>query len=418
MKRFYILLSTIIGVAATLCLTSVWNDSPIVDEIPHIGAGYSYVVSGDYRFNPEHPPLAKDLAGLALLPLDLNQAALSMPLQGNWPSDVHGQWNLGRTLIYLTGNDAIKVVHAAKMPMLLFFIISALIVFTWSRKLYGNWQAILATFLFCLSPTIIAHSRFVTTDIAALFGVLLSSYFFIKYIEKPSRSHMWLSAITFGIALLTKFSTFLLVPYFLIVALVWGLLHKQTPQALSRTILIMALGLIVIVGPVYQYHVHNYPPALQKADTKIIFQNSVHPAITNLIVNTADKPVLRPFAQYFLGLTMVFQRNAGGNRTYFLGELYNHGLKSYFPIVYFLKEPLPFWGLVLMLIIAGAYKFKNSKLKVKSWIKNNFQESALLIWLVIYWYFSITANVNIGIRHLIPVYGFTYILVAGQIGRV
>ena len=56
----------IIASSTILAIVSVWNDSPIVDEIPHIGAGYSYVQKGDFRLNPEHPPLAKDLAGFAL----------------------------------------------------------------------------------------------------------------------------------------------------------------------------------------------------------------------------------------------------------------------------------------------------------------------------------------------------------------
>ena len=95
------LIAGIIIVSATiLAIASVWNDSPVVDEIPHIGAGYSYVVQHSYQFNPEHPPLAKDLAGLALLPLNLNQSAFSQKYVANWPTDVNGQWNFGRALIF------------------------------------------------------------------------------------------------------------------------------------------------------------------------------------------------------------------------------------------------------------------------------------------------------------------------------
>ncbi|KKS13879.1 MAG: hypothetical protein UU70_C0005G0001, partial [Candidatus Yanofskybacteria bacterium GW2011_GWA1_41_6] len=94
----------IITSAVILAIASVWNDSPVVDEIPHIGAGYSYVVQHSYQFNPEHPPLAKDLAGLVLLPLNLNQSAFSQKYAANWPTDVNGQWNFGRALIFQTGN--------------------------------------------------------------------------------------------------------------------------------------------------------------------------------------------------------------------------------------------------------------------------------------------------------------------------
>src|SRR3989344_3493904 len=146
----------IIVSATVLAIASVWNDSPVVDEIPHIGAGYSYVVQNSYQFNPEHPPLAKDLAGLALLTLNLNQSAFSQKYSANWPTDVNGQWNFGRALIFQTGNDATTLVRIAKLPMLLFFIISAWIIFIWTRKIFGNKAALLATFLFSFTPTVIA----------------------------------------------------------------------------------------------------------------------------------------------------------------------------------------------------------------------------------------------------------------------
>ena len=82
----------IVLVAVVLSVTSLWDDSFIVDEIPHVGAGYSYIAKGDFRLNPEHPPLAKDLAGLALSLLPVNQSAFSTQY---WTSDINGQWNFG-----------------------------------------------------------------------------------------------------------------------------------------------------------------------------------------------------------------------------------------------------------------------------------------------------------------------------------
>ena len=71
--KIKLIAAAILVFSSVLAYTSVWNDSFIVDEIPHVGAGYSYVTKNDFRLNPEHPPLVKDLAGLALLTLDLNQ---------------------------------------------------------------------------------------------------------------------------------------------------------------------------------------------------------------------------------------------------------------------------------------------------------------------------------------------------------
>src|SRR3989344_2980827 len=271
------LIAGIIIVSATiLAITSVWNDSPIVDEIPHIGAGYSYVQKGDFRLNPEHPPLAKDLAGLALSFLTLNLSVFNTQF---WTSDINGQWNFGRNLIFNSGNDAILMTRVAKLPMILFFVLSALIIFHWTRKLYGDKAALISVFLFSFSPTVLAHSRFVTTDVPALFGVLLGTYFFIRFLQNQTKINFGLAVVAFGIAQLTKFSLFLLNPLFLVLAVIWGLTHlTHSGQALHNKIysmaktifltgIIIALGYLAIVWPVYGLNTVNYRPEKQKAET-------------------------------------------------------------------------------------------------------------------------------------------------------
>src|SRR3989344_6187549 len=161
MSNFQIkLLGTIIITSAVvLSITSAWNDSIIVDEIPHIGAGYSYLVKQDMRLNPEHPPLAKDLAAIPLLFLKLKQGVFDTK---SWQSDLNGQWEFGRKLIFNSGNDANQITHLVKLPMLLFFVLSAILIFRWAKKLYGNKAGLIALILFSFSPTVLAHSRFVT----------------------------------------------------------------------------------------------------------------------------------------------------------------------------------------------------------------------------------------------------------------
>ena len=61
------------GVAlyATLALSSMRVKSATYDEPLHLTAGYTYLARGDYRVNPQHPPLAKTLAAAGLLGLDV-----------------------------------------------------------------------------------------------------------------------------------------------------------------------------------------------------------------------------------------------------------------------------------------------------------------------------------------------------------
>lgn len=419
-KKSQALAKTMVVAALVLAITSVWNDSQIVDEIPHIGAGYSYIAKGDYRLNPEHPPLPKDLAGIALSFLSLNQSTFQTQY---WIQDINGQWNFGRNFIYNSGNDAIKLIRVSKLPILLFFILCALLIYKWTAKLYGPGAALLAIFLFSFSPTIIAHSRFVTTDMPALFGTLLGIYFFVKFLENQGRKNFWLAVVTFGIAQLSKFSIFLLNPFFLVLALAYGVVHHgKNARLISKTfistLLVIVLGYLLIVWPVYALHVRNYPPSLQKRDTIYHLGSYGNRLIADSVVWASDKPLLRPLAHYGLGVLMVTQRSVGGNTTYFLGEVKNTSWKKYFPIVYFIKEPLPFWILIFITVIyLGSHYIGPHRWKylISHWIKNYFSEFTMILWLAVYWYSSIKANLNIGVRHLIPMYGFVYILLSGQI---
>jgi hypothetical protein len=428
MKYYKWYVGIIIGVAVVLAISSAWNDSIIVDEVPHIGAGYSYLTQGDMRLNPEHPPLAKDLAAIPLLFLNLKQTVFQSKF---WQIDINGQWDFGRMLIFGSGNDADLIRHVARLPMILFFVLSGIIVAKWSRRLYGDLAGLIALFLFSLSPTILAHARFVTTDVAALFGALTAIYFFIKYLLTPTKKNLIIAGLIFGLALLTKFSTFLLVPFLGLVALIYGYIQiqKTIPAKFINAIkyglisvLIFAIGTIVIVWPVYYFHTWHYPIQRQHQDTITDLGSYGNRLYANTIIWMSDKPVIRALGQYGLGLLLDVQRAVGGNTTYFLGQTTQTGWHYYFPIVYFIKEPLAWWGLVLMAIGFLGWQIKKRK-TVKTarsgkWFHDHFEEFVMLVWLALYWASSIQSTLNIGVRHLLPTYPFAIILVSGQTTRI
>jgi hypothetical protein len=42
----------------------------------------------------------------------------------------------------------------------------------------------------------------------------------------------------------------------------------------------------------------------------------------------------------------------------------------------------------------------------------------MLLFIIIYWLFSIKSNLNIGVRHILPTFPFVYVLIAGQLKRI
>jgi len=415
----------LIAAAVFFAVMSMVNDSQIVDEIPHVGAGYSYLVKQDMRLNPEHPPLAKDLAAIPLLFMGLKQTAFE---SAHWLNTINSQWEFGRLLIYNSGNNGDDIKFFSRLPMLLFYILSAIIIFKWGGQLYGETGGIIALMIFLFSPTVMAHSRFVTTDVPALFGVLLSIYTFTNYLKQPTRRHLLIAGLAFGVALLLKFSTFLLGPFLIAIGIFHGLIFdrhkyghwKYGLRTIWGSLAIFAIGFFGVVWLVYGFHVWNYPPEQQFYDTKALLSSFGNRTVADAVIWMADKPFIRALGQYLFGFLMVVQRSSGGNTIYFLGEIVNKGGPIYFPFVYFIKEPLAWWILAFIALAGATYRVASVRRGWKrtfQWAHDHFAEVVMVGWLVFYWIISIRSTLNIGVRHLLPTYPFVIMLVAGQIAR-
>jgi len=421
---FSILMVLLMLVLATI---SQKQESAIMDEVAHIPAGYSYLTQKDMRLNPEHPPLLKDLSAIPLLFIK----GINFPSQlKSWTSEINSQWNFGFNFLYNSNNDADKIIFWARIPMLLLLILLGFFIYKWTKELYGKLPALLAVFLFSFSPTFLAHGRYVTTDVGAAFAFFFASYFFIKFLKNPNGKNLFWAGISFGIAQMIKFSLFLLVPFFGIITLIWIYIQWRENKKFWKTFFtyiikfaaIMVIG-YVLVYPVYLFHTTNYPAEKQVSDTTFIASQFPFKPAGKLVIWMSQQPILRPYAQYLFGLCMVFQRATGGNTTYFLGEVNNRGWYNYFPTVYAIKEPLTLHILTiisLLLLAAGETVLVWKKIfnSLSHFLKNNFTEIAMLIFLAIYWGASITSNLNIGVRHILPTFPFIYILISGQMKRL
>ena len=409
-KIINILAVGLLSIMFLVGFASYKQDSLTMDEQSHIAAGYSYLTQQDFRINPEHPPLIKDFSAIPLLFLNLN-----FPVNDSaWTEGVNNQWILGNKFVFNSGNNADQIIFWARLPMLFLLIFLGWFIFWWTKKEFGKEIALMTLFLFSFSPNIIAHGRLVTTDIGAILGLVLSTYFWLKFLRDPSKKNIIYTGLIFGFSMLLKFSLALLIPFFGIITLVYVLIKKgNLIQYIGKSILIGLIGLIFVIWPIYQVHVTNYPAERQAIDTADMLQPTMMNPLREFLIFIADIPIIRSVGLYFTGLLMATQRTAFGNTTYFLGKMANWSYRSYFPIVYLLKVPIAFHILTFTTFLIWIFKkSKKIQLTIKEKIESHFTEFSMLIFLLIYWLTSVFGNLNLGIRHLLPVFPFTYILVS------
>jgi 4-amino-4-deoxy-L-arabinose transferase-like glycosyltransferase len=452
--------TSLLTVMLLLMLGSSWEDSLTFDEPAHITAGYAYLRFRDARLNYEHPPLVKMLAAIPLLPLSPR-----FPLTPSaWQEANNGQWETAFLFLYRSENDPYRIAALARLGPIALTVLLGFVLFRWARQWVGSGGALLTLFLFVFSPTLLAHGRLVTTDVAAAFGVTLVAFAFSHFLSVPRRKTALRSGLALGIALLCKFSTFLLVPYIAALTLLWmGLKPKHILRYLVG-VAIIGVSSILVVLLCYLWTTALYPPARQLKDTYTalfwvdggpaggVGNNSLedyftllredrtrdlraclglHPGQTerrlrrcpaDLAIFLADKPLLRAWGHYLYGLVWTLQRARAGSAAsfpfYFLEEVSVSGQPFYFPLVYALKEPLPLHLLtatVLVLALIRLWSGAWGLQAILTWLRAHPAETFMLGWLTLYWSITINANLNIGVRHLLPVFPFTFALVSRQI---
>ena len=418
------------------------KESMTYDEKAHIPAAYSYVRYGDMRLNPEHPPLIKDFSGLALLPLGLD-----FPLESEaWKNGYNEQWLVGDAFINcsqpeIACNDADTVLFFSRLPITVLSVVLGVGIFLWTRKLGGALAGVFATTLYAFDPNIIAHNHYVTTDIGSAAFIFFAFYFFIEFLKSPTGRTILLSGIFLGLAELTKFSAVLLFPVFGLFALLYALTRLSKPETISQarfittnlwrylfgyTKIILVCFVIIWIG--YRLNTLGMPAQkiVEHADLFLSQPNEPARIAHDLIVSMTTSPLLLPYAEYFVGLAKVFSRVAAGNVHYFLGTVSNVSSPWYFPVVFLLKETLPFLFLLITTTCYGIFRLTRSikeQTSEKLWFlfarsfQNHITEYLAIFFVLFYSYVSITGNLTIGFRHLFPILPFLYLLVGITLAR-
>lgn len=436
-KRILVLICL---VAFMLMMGASFGDSAIMDELAHIPAGYGYARYLDYRLNPEHPPLLKALSAVPLL-----FANVHFPTdKPAWTTDINGQWIAGTQFLYESGNDSEAIVRLSRLAPMLLTILFIVLIWVWSRELMGPRWALVPAALFALSPHVLAHGHYVTTDIAAAFGILLATWTFLKFLYTPGKKTIVWAGLAFGVAQLLKFSAVLLIPYFVALVILFLLVRwfsrrnsiKNLPahpwsfwRYVGGTLGVFIVG-TALIWAVYGLFTLGYPIERQVSDTKFTLESykggpapagercELSRCPADAVIWMSGNPVTRPLAQYALGVLMVEQRAAGGNTSFFLGSVASVGSAWYFPMVYLLKEPLPVLAIIFIAILAAIAsamrKVEHGQLRrqLAAYFSSRFTQIALLLFVVFYWWYSIRSPLNIGMRHLMPAIPFMYILAA------
>lgn len=199
----------LLGQMAAAMVTAAVRQTPTIDEPVYVGTAAVYLEEHSLRYNPEHPPLGKLLVAAGVAVADPH---FDPGFRGN-------QGELGRHLLYESGNDPWRLMLWARLPVIALTLLFGLVVFAFARELTSDAGALVALALYCLSPDVIAHGSLATLDVPAA-GFVLTSVWLLWRARLRPRLHLPLAGAASGAALATKMSTLPVVPVLLVLAAV------------------------------------------------------------------------------------------------------------------------------------------------------------------------------------------------------
>ncbi|MET9085578.1 phospholipid carrier-dependent glycosyltransferase [Streptomyces sp. NPDC004237] len=313
--------------AAAMVTTAV-QQTPTIDEPVYVATATDYLHEHRLRYNPEHPPLGKlfIMAGIAVADPHYD------------PSYRGDQGQVGRHLLYASGNDPWRVMFWARLPVIVLTLLFGLVAFAFAREILGRTAGLLALALYCFSPDLIAHGSLATLDVPSA-GLVLTSAWLVWRARRRPRLYLPLAGAALGAAVATKMNALPAIPVLVALAVtaVWGGRSRRLPRVLTAAA-VVALTAVAVVWLSYL-----------AVDPRLRFQATVPvPAIHGARGLLVD---LMPFPQaYRDGMRLQFGLEDYPWQGYLFGHLYTGSRWYYLPAALLVKTPLG----MLVLWAAGA----------------------------------------------------------------
>jgi hypothetical protein len=369
------------------CAWFIRTQSFTFDEPIHIVTGlemWRYSRIQDWN---DHPPLQRLLCTLPLI-----GSKWQVDVQGNFPDFLAVGFHPGPQQMADRGR-AVSVVLG---------IILALVLWTTTRRLFSEQAANLALALFVFSPALIAHYSLITTDGIGVLMIFATAVQLLRWRHNPSRRQTALLGLVMGLLLLAKFYT----PPMFLVALGWLLLLKPEKIAFHparwnwRAAGAVCGIAFMVVWAGYFFHVSH----LTMRDGRFIATFPHRAPIIKNMRTPVNFEIPIPAGEYLEGLRNVAFHNHRGHQAFFLGTATHKGSwKLYYPTLLLLKWPT----VVVLLLLIGLIQAARRRIAVPRDLL------IMATFPAVYFVFVIFSHIDIGDRHILPIYPFVLLFVAG-----
>ena len=366
------IVALLLSIFALLALVASPHKSASFDEQYHLAAGYSYAKTGDFRLATTHPPLVGLLAALPLL----RDTTINLPLD-NPAWEAGDRFAFSDIFLWYAGNDAPDMVVRGRWAVIALGLALVAVVYSWGRKLYGMWGALLALWLAALDPNLIANARLITTDAGVTLFLLVATWRLWAWLEGRGHVNVLWAGLAAGAAMGAKYNGLLLWPIVLVVLLVHPRAQngaRRSGWARAGALAAMGTAALAFLWALYGF---DFGPATLGAATLPLpapfYWSNLWGTLSGLLEQSAVKP------------------------NFLLGQV-GTGWWYYFPVAIAVKTPLP-----LLLLAAGG---------IWAMLKGGQARRQVTLWAppLAFLAMGLTGILTIGYRHMLPALPFLCLL--------
>ena len=351
-----------------------------LDEGTQVACGLQWLTTHQYQLEAEQPPLSR--GALAIGPaLDGARIRPRATLQETG------------TATFGEAPDYYRLLSEARAGNLIFFAFACVAVWLLGLECGGPKAAAATVACLTLIPAVLGHAGVATTDLSLAATLPLAFWSWQVMLLRPDRKRVALCAVSTALAILSKFSSLLFLPAILVPLLVMRWRSHSLPRLtrgnLARgTAFFAAIGL-TIAWATYWFEV---VPIRTPPDRQFLVINTLAGTsgrLHDFLYRLLEIPF--PLSAVFKGIGEVYAHNFDGHSAYLFGHYSEYGWWYFFPVVLLIKTPLPLLALGALGIAAARRGGNTRALECLA---------ATLAMLIS----SFPAHINIGIRHILPIY--------------
>lgn len=412
-----------------LALTALSYKSATFDETAHITGGYAMWLKNDYRLVPHNGNLYQRWAALpALWRKDHFPTTDQTAWRTSNASDIADQF------FYQSGNDVGAILGSSRALMGLIFVALGVLIYRWSLSLFGGAGATVSVLLYALSPTVLGQAALATSDMIAAFFFLASVTVFWRLLHRVSLVNVLWSGLALSGLFLSKFSCFAFLPIGLILLLLR--LAQREPLPISwpgaqpargwigkltifLAVFAVLLGIVMFsIWAAYGFRYSSFAndDAVRNALTSVGWEKVLAPmGVAGDVVQFFRSEQWLP-ESYLYGIAFTGYMTQA-QQSFLNGAHSIYGFPFFFPYAFLVKETIPFLlllGLAVAALVQRTRTVGTSNRAKWEWFRQHAYATApLWVLLMIYGALCLRSHLDIGLRHLLPLYPVLFIFAGG-----